>query len=189
MCRGEGDPSRRSLLRTRTRSGAASMYAFAPVSLGALMRADPTREHPYRVPVPKIMLPLGFAFANLIIYWGGFASTWKLAIGLLIGQLIFLLAVRLRARNVDGPRARWRSALWIWPWQIGLIILGLLGNYGDGALKVLPDDVDALIVGVFGLIVYFVTVRTVQPQADVEALVTEDLEEGPAPHGSTAAMH
>jgi hypothetical protein len=151
------------------------------------MRADPTREHPYRVPVPKIMLPLGFAFANLIIYWGGFAATWKLAIGLLIGQLIFMFAVKLRARNVDGARARWRSALWIWPWQIGLIILGLLGNYGDGALKVLPNDVDALVVVVFGLIIYFLTVRTAQPQADVEALVTEDLEEEePTRHGTAA---
>ncbi len=164
----------------------AIMYAFAPVSLGALMRADPTREHPYRVPAPKIMLPVGFAFANLIIYWGGFASTWKLAIGLLLGQLIFLIAVRVRARNVDGSRARWQSALWIWPWQVGLIILGLLGNYGGGALKVLPNDVDALIVAVFGLIIYFLAVRTVQPRADVEALVTEDLEEEPSPHGTAA---
>jgi amino acid transporter len=156
----------------------AVMYAFAPISLGALMRHDPTRDHPYRVPAPRVMLPLGFAFANLIIYWGGFGVTWKLAIGLLIGQVIFFIAVAARARNVDA-NARFRSALWIWPWQIGLILLGLLGNYGDGALHVLPEDWDALIVAAFGMVVYFLVIRTAQPQADVEKTVEADLLEEP----------
>jgi amino acid transporter len=158
----------------------AVMYAFAPVSLGALMRVDPTREHPYRLPAPRVLLPVGFAFASLIIYWGGFDVTWKLAIGLLIGQIIFVIAVLARARNVDAD-ARWKSALWIWPWLIGLVVLGLLGNYGkSGELHVLPEDWDALIVAAFGLIVYFVVIRTAQPQAEVERTVEADLLEGPA---------
>lgn len=159
----------------------AIMYAFAPVSLGALMKGDAHREHPYRVPFPRVMLPLGFAFANLIIYWGGFAATWKLAIGLLLGQVVFFIAAAVRARNVDLPRARFRSAAWIWPWQIGLIVLGLLGNYGDGARKVMPDDWDALIVAVFALVVYFFTVSTVQPTREIEAMVAEDLEQDEDP--------
>ena len=166
-------------------SGAtAVMYGFAPVSLGALMRVDPNREHPYRVPAPKVLLPLGYVFANLIIYWSGFAVTWKLAIGLLIGQVIFLIAVARKARNVDA-NARWKSALWIWPWLAGLIILGLLGNYGDGALRVLPEDFDALIVAAFALVVYYTVIRTAQPQAEVEKTVEADLLEG-APELRTA---
>jgi hypothetical protein len=141
------------------------------------MKQDTEREHPYRVPFPKVMLPLGFAFANLIIYWGGFAATWKLAIGLLIGQLIFAIAVRVNATNVDGAKARWRSAAWIWPWQIGMILLGLLGNYGDGALKVLPEDLDALIIVVFAVAVYFFAVSTAQPTSEITPLVSQDLEE------------
>jgi len=152
----------------------AVMYAFAPISLGTLMKNDPNRTHPYRLPVPKVLLPLGFAFANLIIYWGGFAATWKLALGLLLGQIIFFIAVAVRARNVDVPRARFRSAFWIWPWQAGLIILGLLGNYGDGALKILPEDVDALVVAVFSVIIYYFAVSQGQPQAEIEQMVDED---------------
>jgi len=164
----------------------AIMYAFAPVSLGALMKGDIHREHPYRVPAPKVMLPLGFAFANLIIYWGGFASTWKLAIGLLLGQVVFVIAVAVRARNVDVPRARWRSAMWIWPWQIGLIVLGALGNYGDGAQKFLPEDWDALIVIAFSFAIYFFAVSTVQETNEIETMVGEDLNEEDdlrVPHG------
>ncbi|MGI3784020.1 MAG: APC family permease [Janthinobacterium lividum] len=154
----------------------AIMYAFAPVSLGALMKNDAGREHPYRVPFPKVMLPLGFAFANLIIYWGGFAATWKLAIGLLVGQIVFIVAAMLRARNLDVRRARWlRFVAWMWPWQIGLVVLGLLGNYGDGALKIMPDDWDAVIVAVFAIVVYYFAVHQVQPAHEVEVMVDEDL--------------
>jgi amino acid transporter len=165
----------------------AVMYAFAPISLGALMKVDPTREHPYKLPIPKVLLPVGFAFANLIIYWGGFGVTWKLAVGLLIGQVIFVIAVLRRARNVDA-NARWKSALWIWPWLIGLVVLGLLGNYGAkgaGELHVLPEDFDALIVAAFGIVVYYLVVRTAQPRAEVERTVEADLLEG-APELRTA---
>jgi amino acid transporter len=156
----------------------AIMYAFAPVSLGALMKNDPDREHPYLVPFPRVLLPAGFAFANLIIYWGGFATTWKLALGLLLGQLIFALATRLRARNLAVGRARvLRFCAWMWPWQIGLVVLGLLGNYGDGALKVLPDEWDALVVVLFSLVVYFFAVRQVQPAEDIAPMVEEDLDD------------
>jgi amino acid transporter len=156
----------------------AIMYAFAPISLGALMRNDPNRTHPYRVPVPKVMLPVGFAFANLIIYWGGFAATWKLALGLVLGQVIFFIAAAARARNVDVPRARFRMAIWFWPWQAGLILLGLLGNFGDGSLKILPDDVDALIVAAFAVAIYFFAVSQAQPQLDAEKMVEEDFAAG-----------
>ncbi|MGI3784118.1 MAG: hypothetical protein ACRYG2_25430 [Janthinobacterium lividum] len=102
------------------------------------------------------MLPLGFAFANLIIYWGGFAATWKLA--------------------------------------LGLVVLGLLGDYGGGgAQKVLPDDGDTVFAAVFAAVfvavlavaIHYFAVRQVQPQDDIAVLVSEDLEEpqdlGPAP--------
>ena len=49
----------------------AIMYAFAPVSLAALHKEDGDRERPYRMPAPKILLPVGFCSANLILYWGG----------------------------------------------------------------------------------------------------------------------
>ena len=132
-------PSWKQLVALIT-GGTAIRYGYAPVVLGALLKSDPHQAHPYKLPARPVPLPLGFVFANLIIYWGGFDATWKLALGLLLGQVIFVIAVLLRARNVDVPRARWRWALWFWPWLAVLILVGYLGNYGDSSIGVLPED-------------------------------------------------
>src|ERR1700688_3732686 len=67
----------------------ACMYAFAPVSLAALHKVDGGRPRPYRAPMPTLVLPAAFCSANLIIYWGGFESTWKLACAMLVGLALF----------------------------------------------------------------------------------------------------
>jgi amino acid transporter len=160
-----------------TTGATAIMYSFAPISLRALMKADVRRTHPYRVPVPALLLPLGFIFANLIIYWGGFGATWKLSIGILIGQLILGLAVLLKARNVDLAGIGWRAVFWIWPWLGGMVLLGWLGNYGgkaDALLHVLPEDWDAFFIAAWSLIIFYFASNTVQSADKVEAAVARD---------------
>src|SRR5882672_4729214 len=69
----------------------AIMYAFAPVSLAALQKVDGGRPRSYRAPMPALVLPAAFCSANLIIYWGGFESTWKLACAMLVGLALFIV--------------------------------------------------------------------------------------------------
>jgi len=153
----------------------AIMYGFAPIALAALRKHDTGRAHPYEVPVPAFLLPLGFVFANLIIYWGGFEATWHLAIGVLIGQILYGLSALLKAKNVDLARARWRSALWIWPWLGGLIVIGLYGNYGTTELKVLPQYWDAGVVAIWSLIIFYFAVSQTQKTSDIKEMVAADL--------------
>jgi amino acid transporter len=151
----------------------AIMYGFAPLALGTLRKKDPHREHPYLVPWPVVMLPLGFIFATLIIYWGGFNATWQLSIGLLIGQLVYIITGRRKARE-EGSTPRWSAAIWIWVWLGGMVLLGWLGNFGGGIGK-LPQDWDALIIAVFALIIYFWVTNTGQATANIERAVSQDL--------------
>ena len=72
-----------SSLVTVITGATAMMYAFAPVALAALHKVDGQRPRPYRVPMPKFVLPAAFCSANLIIYWGGFEVLWKLDLALL----------------------------------------------------------------------------------------------------------
>ena len=83
------------------------------------------------MPVPKILLPAAFCSANLIIYWGGFDTIWKLGVAMVVG----LRAVRDRcgvARR-PAPKRELRSALLgSSPWLAGHVVLGALGRYGGG---------------------------------------------------------
>ena len=140
--------------------------------------------HPYSAPAKAFLLPLGFVFANLIIYWGTFDVTWKLALGVALGQAIFLLAALLKAQSIEIRRARWRTAVWIWAWLLGLILIGWLGRYSTASghekstvLKVLPEGIDDLVVALFSLAVFVLAVRSTQKTADVMALIEADKED------------
>ena len=91
-------PSWQSLVGLVT-SATAIMYAFAPVSLTALASQDPDRARPYRLPDPKMLSPVGFVSANLIIYWSGFEATWKILAAIFIGRIVFEIALRRPATS------------------------------------------------------------------------------------------
>ncbi|MGN8026676.1 APC family permease [Microbacterium sp. 22242] len=167
-------PSWQTLVNAIT-GATAIMYGFAPIALGTLYRKDTTRDHPYRMPVPAVLLPVGFIFANLIVYWGGFHVTWMLAVGLLFGQVIYIIANVVK--NPVAAQPRWSSALWIWVWMAGNVLIAWLGNYGGG-LGVLGNGLDALVVAVFSLALYYWVTRTGQEESTIRQSFKEDLIQG-----------
>lgn len=163
-------PSWQSLVGLVT-SATAIMYAFGPVSMQALRNRDPERARPYRTPVGGVMNPLAFIAANLIIYWGGYEATWKLLVGIFVGRVLFEIAL---ARSTDENRVDidWRAASWIWPWLIGMTILGFFGRYGGD--NKLPEWVDLIVVAAFAVLIYLFAVHVAMPSEKVKAAVEHD---------------
>ena len=158
-------PSWNSLVGLVT-GATAIMYAFAPVSVAALHDRDPDRPRPYRAPYPKVLNPVAFCAANLIIYWGGFEAMWKLLFAIFIGRVIFEVALR-RAKDVRRPDIDWRAASWIWPWLIGITLIGLIGRYGGH--NALPDWIDLLVVIAFSLVIFYYAVSLAMDSEHVKA--------------------
>jgi amino acid transporter len=129
----------------------AIMYAFAPLSLAALHKVDGARPRAYRVPAPAFVLPAAFCSANLIIYWGGFDSAWKLALAVLVGLVLFAIGAW---RAGTGAQHTIRNAVWIAPWLGGHVIIGALGRYGGG-YNILPNWIDIAVVIVFALAIFY----------------------------------
>jgi amino acid transporter len=151
-------------------SATAIMYAFAPLSLAALHTLDGARPRAYRVPFPKVMLPIAFCSANLIIYWGGFGTTWKLAAAMAVGFVLFAIGAHFARTAV---KSGFRSAVWIAPWLAGHVVLGALGRYG-GAYNVLPEWVDIAVVIAFSLATFYVALRlTVSAEATARAIAKD----------------
>jgi amino acid transporter len=151
-------------------SATAIMYAFAPLSLAALHRLDGRRLRSYRAPAPRLVLPAAFCAANLIIYWGGFDTTWKLACAMVIGLLLFWIGA---ARQRTGAGAALRNAIWMAPWLGGHVVLGALGRYGQG-YEVLPNWVDIIVVIAFSLAIFYYARRTtLTPEAAATAIAKD----------------
>ena len=162
----------------------AIMYAFAPVSLAALQRRDPGRERPYKMPIPNVLNPIGFAAASLLVYWGGFKTTWELDIAMLVGLMLFGIGVSVRGSN---DRLDLRGAVWLLPWLAGLTVIGKLGNYGDGAGHHLTGEWDIVVVVAFALVIFFWAVSLASDSATIQRRVEiEELEQAAMPELKTA---
>ena len=175
-------PSWQSLVGLVT-SATAMMYAFAPVSLAALRNNDPDRHRPYRLKGAAVLAPIGFVAANLIIYWGGYDTTWKIEAGLGVGLVIFIVT-----RLTSGSQVPLgvRNAMWVWPWLIGNLLIGLIGRYdsglgsdrasGAGELFLLPSWIDLLVVIIFNLVIFYYAVSLAQSNDLVRAAIEIDEE-------------
>jgi hypothetical protein len=126
------------------------------------------------VPWPQVLTPFGFVAANLVIYWSGFEAIWKLLTAVLIGRVIFEIALRRSKTLRERRDLDWRAASWIWPWLIGLLVLGLLGRYGTGSLSILPEWIDLLFVVGYSLLIFYYAVSLAMKPEDIAAAVDED---------------
>jgi amino acid transporter len=165
------------------------MYAMAPVSLSSLRRSDPERPRPYRLPAAKILAPLSFVCANLVVYWSGWNTIFWLYVFLLIGFGALFAYQLLARRGVGLPMDR-RAAAWILPWLVGLGLISYLGQFPTTAPKsgwafnlaltakqTIPFWWDLVAVAVFSLFVYYMGVRYALPRDRVSQAVAEAEEE------------
>ncbi len=149
----------------------AIMYAFAPVTLAALHRVDGGRPRSYRMPMPRVLLPAAFCSANLIIYWGGFDTTWKLALAMLLGLVLFAIGAKRAGTHVQRAS---RNAIWIAPWLVGHVLLGAVGRYGPSAQNLLPNWIDLGVAIAFSLAIFYWAVSRTLSKEESAAAVAKD---------------
>jgi hypothetical protein len=123
------------------------------------------------MPMPRVLLPAGFCSANLILYWGGFDTTWKLAVAMLVGLVLFTIGAKRAGTDLGRTM---RHAVWIAPWLAGHVVLGFIGRYGPGAKSILPDWVDLAVAISFSLGIFYFAVGRTLPKEDTAAAVARD---------------
>jgi amino acid transporter len=149
----------------------AIMYAFAPVSLAVLHELDGSRPRHYRMPMPRLLLPAAFCSANLVIYWGGFDTTWKLVSAIAVGLVLFTVGAW---RGKTGAQRTIRNALWIGPWLGGHVLIGMFGRYGNGSKNLLPQWIDIAVVVIFALGIFYWAVSLALTEEESAAAVMKD---------------
>jgi amino acid transporter len=171
-------PSWQSLVQLSS-SATVIMYAFAPITVLALRKADPNRTRPYRVPAISVLAPLAFIAANEIIYWTSWIAVHKLMLIIAAGYVLFGISYAL-GRPIERPPLDSRSLIWILPWFSGLTVISYLGQY-DGT-KLIPEWIDLGVVAAFSLLICALAVHLRLPTERVTATVAADQLDTPPVH-------
>jgi amino acid transporter len=144
------------------------MYAGAPLSLGAFRRQVPDADRPYRLPAGTVLAPAAFCAANLLIYWGGFETVWKLGICIVIGYVLIGISM---AFDKQRPPLDWKSSQWLPVYLIGIGIISWQGQFGPNNTFRIPFWWDLLIVIAFSLVIYFWAQAVRLPREEMLELV------------------
>jgi amino acid transporter len=151
------------------------MYAGAPLSLGAFRKQVPDAERPYRMPGAHILGPIAFIVANMIIYWSGLETIWKLGFCIVVGYIVIGIFM---AFDDQRPPLDWKSAQWLPVYLIGMGIISWLGRYGGGAVappvntNTIPAWWDMAVVAVFSLGIYYWARAVRLPRHEMMELVS-----------------
>jgi amino acid transporter len=180
-------PSWHSLVSLVT-GASVLMYAGAPLSMGAFRKQVPEASRPYRVPGAAVLGPLAFIIANMLIYWSGFETVWKLGVCIVIGYVLIGVCM---AFDPQRPPLDWKSAQWLPIYLIGLGIISWQGQFSGGAVAApvntnnIPFWWDMVVVAGFSLIIYYWAQAARLPREEMLNLVgrqsTVEEPPGPAP--------
>ena len=105
-------------------------FGSGPIVLAAMRRQIPDYPRTFRVPFGDVIPFLAFYCSNLIVYWAGWATDWKLFVAVALGFLV--LALFHVTRSVDTSNLDLRAgATWALPWLVGLCLVSYFGSFPD----------------------------------------------------------
>ncbi|MGH3624809.1 MAG: APC family permease [Sciscionella sp.] len=141
-------------------------FGSGPLVLAAMRRQMPHYQRTFTLPGGDIIPFLAFFSANMIVYWAGWSTNWKLFVAVLLG-LVLLPIFHATSRGA-APALNWRAGLtWIGPWLAGLALISFLGDYGDG-LGVLKLGTGAAATLVLSVVIYLIALQVRLPVPEVE---------------------
>ncbi|MFF7277429.1 amino acid permease [Streptomyces griseorubiginosus] len=155
-------------------SASVLMYAGAPLAYGVFTDRLPRYERPYRLPAGSILSPVSFVVANLIIYWAGWHTLWRLGIAIVLGYLLLGgYALYALAKELPGaPRMNWKAAQWLPVYLVGMGLISWQGGFGGGSGRIALWW-DILLIAVFSLVIYYWARATASPAAEIERSIEE----------------
>lgn len=157
-------------------------YAMAPLAMGALRLQEPDRERPFQLAGGGMLAPVGFIVANEIILFSGWVVVWKLIVAIIIGFILLGISFATSAPE-RRPSLDWASAVWLWPYLIGLVVISYLSSFDIHKTNSIPiiglngprNDLtfgwDMLVMAVFSAAIYFFAIRSRLPDQRVKEYV------------------
>ncbi len=150
-------------------------FGSGPLALVAMRRQLPQQERPFRLPWAHVLAYLGFLSSNLIVYWSGWETVWKLMVAVLIGYVI--LGVHEARYHRRTPKLEWLSGSWVIVWLAGLTLISWLGIYPEegnaGNLDVLGFGWSIIVLAVFSALIMWMATAVRLPSDTAKQHISE----------------
>jgi hypothetical protein len=137
-------------------SGMVISYAMGPIGVLCLRLELPNQPRSFKLPLAPLTCLMAFYFCNLICYWTGWGTLYKLGIAIVIGLILFSLAAfrgKIKAQYLEL-----KAAFWVIPYLGGLLTISYFGAF-DGK-NIISFGWDFLVMAVFSLIILVLAVLT-----------------------------
>lgn len=149
-------------------------FASGPLVLVALRKQLPDQERPFRLPGGHVIPFLAFWGSNLIVYWSGWTTVWKLMVAILIGFV--LLAIFAATGGLSGQSLDLRAGVWVLPWLVALTVVSYLGDY-DGGTTTLGFGTAIPVLFVISLVIYWLAFHFRLSDEDARAYIEDTVHE------------
>jgi amino acid transporter len=151
-------------------------FGSGPLVLIALRKELPDYVRPFRLPGGVTIPYLAFLSSNLIVYWSGWETEWKLSLAVVLGLIVLFIHETLQGKHT--PRMDFRAGFWVIPWLAGLAVISWLGVYpepssGAGNIGVLDMGTAIPVIAVFSALIMWLAYAWRLPAARVEELLLE----------------
>jgi amino acid transporter len=146
-------------------------FGTGPLVWAALRNRLPDHERPFRLPFGPVIPFLAFFSSNLIIFWAGWTTNWKLFVAILIGFVLLGLQVVFARDRL--PKMDWRAGWWIIPWLASLALVSYLGPYTKEAAHEVSEGAGAALILGISVVIYAAAYRSRLPTERVKELIDE----------------
>ncbi len=147
-------------------------YGVGPVALLTLREQAPELDRPFRLPASRMLCFITFYVCNLLAYWTGWETIWRLMLAIVLGLVLFSW---YRRRIKDDVSITDRSARWLPPYFLGMAVISYLGNFGGG-LGIIGFGWDFIVVALFSVVVMVYAYRSSLDKISVQRLLYSDEE-------------
>lgn len=131
-------------------------YIIGPIALIGLRKTHPDHHRPFKLPCVTLFAFCAFYICNLLIFWTGWITVYKMMIALGLGFLFFIIYCAREQNNLW--LAQIKSSWWIFPYLIGITIISYLGTFGEG-IKVISFGMDFVVIAVLSAVIFYLALR------------------------------
>ncbi|MBY0544122.1 MAG: APC family permease [Gammaproteobacteria bacterium] len=134
-------------------------YIIGPIALVGLRKTRPDAHRPFRLPCVHLVGFVAFYACNLLIFWTGWQTIYRMMIAMVIGFVCF--AVHAFRSKGHMWNEQFRRAWWIFPYLIGMCITSYLGTFGGGR-GLISFGIDFAVVGLLSLVIFSLAVYSLK---------------------------